>query len=387
MAVLILPEFTIKVDAATLDDFPYKEYLLTDGGVYVVLISTEVIDVTVTSASDRVFNVNGGGLVELNVSTPYYYTPLTAKAYILLYNELTGWDVNQPTMSWDSSMLQDTYYLLYPMAGVESITETDLPELALNNLDDALNATTTTTTQVTEINQNITNVYNQYQEGTIDNSTLQQNIDIYITQLNDLNELDGNTLADLIAIQNSLTYAQTVQDVANKDAIINTQQANPDLLADLSSISSSCRSLVNDYIAGNASQSSTMNKFRTYISRINGLYAQYPNQADQQAINNSLDMLNGYMDAVANYGDVDNVISNNAQASEYEEKQYLNDLVEETTSSIQDMSAEQQFQTQERTAANNILNLIWDNEILKRLVPISAVFMVVCVVLGIRYKL
>ena len=83
----------------------------------------------------------------------------------------------------------------------EGLTEEKIIEIVNNSI-----------IQANTIQTNISNYYTQYKNGDITQEEMQQAINEAIAQLKSLNDTSGNTLADLMAINNALTYAQTVQD-------------------------------------------------------------------------------------------------------------------------------------------------------------------------------
>lgn len=199
--------------------------------------------------------------------------------------------------------------------GKHPISDINIPNLTIDDVNEAinnsLNATTNTTVTVNNIVNNTTNVYNQYKTGDITYTDLIYNINNNVNQLNELTQVSGNTLADLIAINNGLTYNQIIQDTALEDR--------------------------------------------------------------NESFWNSKDISS----------DVESTeISHNT-----DEKQYLSELTSETTQKLSDFAVSGKINKQAKTDTVNILTVLYNNEILKIIIPLAATFMLVCVILGIKYRL
>lgn len=85
--------------------------------------------------------------------------------------------------------------------------------------------------------------------------------------------------------------------------------------------------------------------------------------------------------------DIGNETSANAQISDQEEIDYLNTLIAETTEKISDLSPSEDFTPEQISTTTEIIEGIWENPIISKIIPLAACFMVICVALGIRYKL
>lgn len=85
--------------------------------------------------------------------------------------------------------------------------------------------------------------------------------------------------------------------------------------------------------------------------------------------------------------DIDESTSDGMQQSDKEEVDYLNELIAETEKSISEISPAKDFTTAQVMVATQIVDGIWENPIIKKLIPVAACFMVVCVVLGVKYRL
>lgn len=85
--------------------------------------------------------------------------------------------------------------------------------------------------------------------------------------------------------------------------------------------------------------------------------------------------------------DIGDETSANAQISDQEEIDYLNSLIAETTEKISDLSPSDDFTPEQIATTTEIVEGIWENPIIKKIIPLAACFMVICVALGIRYRL
>lgn len=85
--------------------------------------------------------------------------------------------------------------------------------------------------------------------------------------------------------------------------------------------------------------------------------------------------------------DIKQNISKDAQTSDQSEIDYLNTLINETTKQISELSPSDNFTQEQISTASEIVTGVWENPIIKKIIPLAACFMVICVALGIRYKL
>lgn len=235
-----------------------------------------------------------------------------------------------------------------------------------------------------------TNVYNQYQAGDITYTTVQQNISVYVDELAELNSVSGNTLADLMAINNSLTYAQTVQDVANKDEIIDTQTVTANVANTINGKINEANQAFQDYSSGEVNQTETVKILNQYITQVSQLITPESTAADIAAVNAAVNTIEGIKDSVGDHSDLQQDVAESVQKEDEEELQFLEELTGETTATIDDLQSGVQQAISDSDAQkinDEIITPILDNVFLKRFLPIAALFMVVCVVLGIRYRL
>lgn len=85
--------------------------------------------------------------------------------------------------------------------------------------------------------------------------------------------------------------------------------------------------------------------------------------------------------------DIKQNISKEAQTSDQSEIDYLQTLTSETSKQISELSPSDNFTQEQISTASEIVTGVWENPIIKKIIPLAACFMVICVALGIRYKL
>lgn len=104
-----------------------------------------------------------------------------------------------------------------------------------------------------------------------------------------------------------------------------------------------------------------------------------------QIVNDTL--LQEQEEAYWNERDIDSTVSSKVQQSDQEEIDYLESLIAETEKTISELSPSKEFTPQQISTASEIVEGVWENPIIKKLIPVAACFMVVCVVLGVKYRL
>ena len=255
-------------------------------------------------------------------------------------------------------------------------------------VNESINKTTQTTTQANQIQGNLTSDYSSYQRGDISSETLQVSVNNSVDQLNNLNNSSSNTLADLMAINNGLTYAQTVQDKINADEIILTQSVTPTVQTNINGYINQANNAYNDFTSGNKTQSESIEIIQQQIINLNNMITsgQASTSADIAAVNAAINTVQNTSNSVHNYSEIDKTVSDKAQQSDQEEIEYLNSL--ETTQTIQDMSPSQVMKTQSQSGnVQPLLSVVWDNELIKIILPLTAGFLVISVALGRKFKL
>lgn len=298
----------------------------------------------------------------------------------------------------------------------------DMPDVTIGmgdinaTINDALNATTSTTAQAGAIQSTVNSNLDSLENGLITSAEMQQIIDTANTELNNLASQEGNTLADQIAINNAQNSTQIAQDRVNTLETL-------DLIAQLfvldNTVFNNWQDLLNEIIQYT---DNTVNHYNNgYITKNTalrndgysvegGLYEglglsfilntlenvlsnpqefkgdNYYTDAERNSINAAIAYVQSQIDIVNSAGDVDKEKADAFESSESEELEYLDELTSETTAKISDISPKEEFTEEELGAASNIMNIIWENKLVKQLLVICGCFMVVCVVLGIRYK-
>lgn len=404
MAVWLTLFPSVRVQASDITEitetYPYI-YWLPD--YQSLIVSKKVLGGYTISDSNGIYlrNLDENVYEETSTTTAYLLTIANYQqgdCYTLVYNAVTGWEARQPMMVRKRTVA--TVYTapmvtLYtgervytngqsvpsPYSSAGTTLPNDIPPLdsVSDAINDALNATTNVTTQAVTINKNINNTYNTYQSGGITEAEFNEAMETYRTQLEALSNEAGATLADQMAVNNALT---------NLDITINQQLNNvdPQLQARLYSKRSQMQTAFNNYKNGSSTQEQTISLLEQYINNVTQELYDYSSTADLNAINLVINFGQSLVNSVGNYSDLDKNLSDSFESSEQAEKEYLNELTSETTASIQDISPKNEFSEQELGAASNIMQIIWDNKFVKSLLVICGCFMVVCVVLGIRYK-
>lgn len=406
VTVISFPRVCTTVDAAelNLDDFPYKYYYKiasTDSYInnynYIVAISTHSLtDISHSgSYSYYALDLNTRLKYSISRSSSHKYFGISAtthaNVYILTYSIANGWELHLPWMMYGNG----SYIITWDITNSQFINTvpTDMPEITINNIDDAiqnvLNGTTATSTQAQNLQAGLATDYSSYKNGDISSQTLQVSVDNTVDSLNTLNNNTGNTLADLIAVQNGLTYAQTVQDKINADEIISTQTVTNTVQTKINKYVTDANNAYSKFISGEISQSYAINYIQKQITFLNNIIGnEATTAADIAAVNAAINTIQNTSNSVHNYKELNKEISKKAQQSDSEELNYINNLQNETTSQLQDFAPSQQMNSQQQTEVkNNLLNLIWDNELIKMILPLAGACMIICVTLGIKYKL
>nr|CDL65816.1 unnamed protein product [uncultured bacterium] len=387
---LVVGSTTVEAADFNLSDYPYKYYCSFSSQYpnyqYIVAVSNkQLLKVSHSgSYSYSATDLNTRLTYSISKSSSHYYWGVSSmyfpvEMYILTYDSVNSWQVHLPwlmtgngsnVIAWD---LSSTDYSTTVPSG--------MPEIVIEDIDSAirgvLNDTTQTTTQAQQIQVNISNIYTSYQNGGITSSEMQQAIDSAISQLNTFNENSGNTLADLIAIQNALTHAQTVQD-----ELLNRPSTT--VITNVQNVLQGATTLLQQYQSGSVPQGQAMQQLRAYAYQLSQLMNGNPSISDVEAINTGVNTINNFIDILSNSTELDKTVSDKAQQSDSEELEYLQSL--ETTSTISDLSPSQQMQSQ-ASGVQPLLSVVWDNELIKIVLPLTAGFLVVSVALGRKFKL
>lgn len=264
----------------------------------------------------------------------------------------------------------------------EGLTEEKILEI----VNSSINATTNTYNEATSIYNTITNNYTLYKEGKLDKETLQANLTQAINQLNELNNNTGNTLADLMAINNALTYAQTIQ----QELLL---KPSTSVTTSVQTILQAVSNLVQQYQAGTVTQAQAMQELRGYAYQLAQLIQTDTTISDIEVINTGTNVVNNFIEIISNNSELKKEVSDLSQKSDKDELDFIESI--ETDKSVEDLAPSKIYlQGQVSTTDNNdgetvqdLFKAVWDNALVKILVPIFAGFSVVAVVLGRKYKL
>ena len=400
---------SITVNAASYD-YPYIACRTDSSGKSVIYLSQDPIHVYVSQS-----RVN-------NYDSPYYYYigHITSRNVIrLIYNEpLSQWQTesiltpgssnnlyligertafNNPSfVNVKSGLYGSSIYQIYSIitnSAMSSLEQsaftsfsTDLTQLPQGITEDAirdiineqLNTMSSAGQTAQTVINSTTNQYNHYLSGDINSATMQQNV---TNNIDTLSSLSPSTLLDAMQINNGLTYNQSIQD-----QLLNTASGNVQSM--INGYTNTITNAVNNYTSGAVNQADTVTIIRQTITNLNNLITNgtATTTADIAAVNAAINAANSSMDSVTGYKDLDTDVSEKVQQSDEEEIEYLEELTADATSTITDIAPSQNFTASQTGDAQEVMDLIWENEFVKRLLPMCAGFMVVCVVLGIRYK-
>lgn len=402
LLVGLCPREFITVDATDISEieetYPYI-YWLPDYKTLIVS-NTALGGYTITDSNGILLRNLDENVYEQTSTTEAYLLTIAnyqqGDCYTLVYNEVTGWEARQPMMVRKRSVA--TVYTapmitLYsgervytngvsvpsPYASAGSTLPSDLPPF--DDLQDAinaaLNATTSVTTQAVTINNNINNTYNTYQSGGITEAEFNAQMEEYRTQLEALSNNSGATFADQMAVNNALT---------NLDITINQQvnNANSQLLSKLDTYRGMLYGYVNQYRNGTLAQATAIKQIYNLINTIQQLQEEYTSTADINAINATINYGNSCIDSIANNSDLDKDVAESANASMESEMQFVDSLLAETTQSLEQLTPK--LDSEESTKALAWIGMIWENEFFEQVLPWCAIAMLVCLVLGVRYR-
>lgn len=409
---MVLGSITVNASPISESEYPYQAWIPEKN---LLVVSTgEFKSVSGSQSTAVTYTYSDGSIVSgyFGYSNSYMIYTSTQYTFHLTYVEDVGWSATSAPMfstgSGTSSSPRTSGYVVSlirydlnsnPKKYVPTMytnfnanyssgdIPSDLPEV--EDLESIINGVTNTTNEAQTLQADLASSYNSYQTGNISGETLQSNIDTTVSTLNNLSNNSGNTLADLMAVNNGLTYAQTVQDKLNADELNQHLEITTAVKNAITGYINQSNTAYTEYTNGNKTQSETITTLQNQIIYLNQIITNgtAKNSADIEAVNSAINTVQGIINNVSNYSDIDKELSSEYESGEQAEKEFLEDEIAETTSQIQDMSAEKQFSSQQKTESLNILGSIWDLEIFKRLIPICAVFMVVCVAIGVKYRL
>ena len=263
----------------------------------------------------------------------------------------------------------------------EGLTEEKIIEI----INSSINETTNTTIEANTIQTTINNYYTQYKNGDITQEEMQQAIDEAIARLKTLNESSGNTLADLMAINNALTYAQTVQE----ELLL---RPSTSVTTSVQTILQAVSNLVLQYQNGTVEQAQAMQELRGYAYQLAQLMTGELSISDVEVINTGTNVVNNFIEIISNNSELKKDVSDKSQASDKAELDFIEGI--ETEQSVEDLAPSKIYlngaSTQDSNGGGSItelFNAVWQNSIIKILIPIFAGFSVIAVILGRKYKL
>lgn len=259
------------------------------------------------------------------------------------------------------------------------------------SVEDVLNeilAQTAIGNQAETISSNIDSTRASYEAGTITAEEASAQLNTYSAQLDTLNSTAGATVTDLLQVNNAQNNLDYTQDQVLQDQLknqLNDQlQTGSSIASAVNAAVASAQSTFDQYETGAVTQSQAMASINSQIEALSGLITADTPVADLTAINNGITALNGIKESVADYGDLDQTISKEAQTSFAEEVTYLDEMVE-TVASITDL--DDGIEDSDVTSFNQVAGKLWDMEIFKLIIPVAGIMMVISVALGVKYRL
>ena len=198
-------------------------------------------------------------------------------------------------------------------------------------------------------------------------------------------------------------YTESVSPLPENIGGVNIEDLINEILNSTTSVTTQANTYItnitnvyNTYISGGITLDEAKLQVNNNIDNLSQL-AQSPTATLKDAINvnNALTygqtvndtLLQAQEEAFWETRDIETHISNNAQQSDKEEIDYLSSLISETTQPISELSPSVNFTVEQVSTTTDIIDGIWENPIIKKIIPVAACFMVICVALGIRYRL
>lgn len=258
----------------------------------------------------------------------------------------------------------------------QGLTQERVEEL----INESLNTTTEAGQQANTIINNTTNQYNLYLSGSTSKETMLQNVE---NNIDTLSELTPSTILDAMSINNGLTYNQTIQD-----KLLNTTSSN--ISSQITGKINQANQTFQNYSEGATTQTEAVTQINQYITQLTNLITAETTTADIEAINAAINTINGIKDSVTSHSDLDNSVSESAQNSDQEEMEYLENIEAETTDNIDSLKSKVDNSINESQAnqvKNNVIAPILENTLIVKVLPIAALFMVLAVTLGFKYRL
>lgn len=420
MVLSFLPVcITVNAEQISTTEFPYQVYIPEIKEIWIS--KSQIKQFTLDGASNTLLYVRGPDGVQISSNSTYQQNAYWCSeveynrtGFKLVYVDNVGWSAYTLARTWRNSYnnyngyifeKQSTYLTNYnvtvsskqqSITGAKSYSvgsiniEGSLSEEDINNLiNDSLNNTTQTTNQAQNAQASLSTDYESYKNGNISSQALQVSVDNTVSTLNNLNDNSGNTLADLMAVNNGLTYAQTVQDKINADEIIATQTVTSTVQLNINGYINQANNAYNDFTSGNKTQSEAIEVIQQQIINLNNIITsgQAQTSADVAAVNAAINTVQNTSNSVHNYAELDKTVSDKSQQSDEEELNYITNLQEETTSSLEELSIYNSIDSSDSDEAKNIFSIVWENKAVQMFLPIAACFMIISIVLGAKYKL
>lgn len=274
---------------------------------------------------------------------------------------------------------QQGYFLSYSN-DVDTLPQ-GLTESAVRDIiNDQINTQTSTGQTAQTIINNTTQQYNLYLSGNIDSASMLENV---ANNLDTLSNLTPNTILDAMQVNNALTYNQSIQDQILNNASTKVTQMFDQYIRMGASYT------YYQYQQGLITQSQANQAFTNYLRSLSNeiTSGEITSTADIEAVNAMVNMIQSYLNMIHNERDLSAESSDKSQASDREELEYLDALEAETTTTIEQLSPKNTYTASELSDTSSILDMIWEIDILKKVVVVAACFMVISVALGVRYKI
>lgn len=406
VAVGLLPLVSTTVDAAEIDELPYimvlEDTRLNLTWVYAASAPIRIISESGLASSSYIldFGVLGGySLVQLayndelktwnttgimdavDIGVNYYYiygesTPYTSGFVFWcdtefqtgVFNVTTNYALNSNEQSVLAGYSNDMSSL---PAG---LTESDIHDI----IDQQLNTQTRSGEIAEALNTQTQTVYAEYQSGVRTREEMQLLLDFYAEELS---SLEPTTLLDAMQINNALTYNQTIQQIITSTSSTTVQEYILETLEP--AISTFMQWQQGVLPLPDAMVEMEVPLANLALALVDGTAK---TAADISAINTAMTFVQTLCENMSGSQDIDQSISEELQLSDARELDYFEYLKADAEKTISDIAPSKNFTQTQKNDAKELLDVIWENEFVKRLVPLCAGFMVVCVALGVKYK-
>lgn len=433
-----MPVFTIRTLAAESDEilseYPYWIWYPAE---QTLTVSKSTFKKTKANESNGIIFRAPGADADIETTTFYYYyiTPIEPDVTVVLryYTNLGIWQAEMP---WEletddgwiecpigyqhqystSTLAVQIYTNGHTIAtgsgsgitnswSINGSLPSDMPDVTIGmgdinaTINDTLNATTSATTQAGTIQSTVNTKLDQYEQGQITSNQMQSVIDTANTQLDDLASQSGNTLSDQIAINNAQNAVQIAQDkVLSQDLINSINNLFKVSFIDpipIATLAEEFKTIyIDNYINGiytkedvlvNGLPGGSMPSLLAIKAQLQDAFiAECKTQADFEYLNQMMSTVDNCIDIINSAGDVDKEIAESASNSMESEKEYVESLLSETNQSLSDLTPE--LNDFDSIMALEYVGMIWDNEFFKRVLPWCGIMMLICLVLGVKYK-